>query len=45
MLPLFDQGRLSPVIDSRFPLSAIAEAQTLMESNATTGKILIDVCD
>jgi putative PIG3 family NAD(P)H quinone oxidoreductase len=45
MLPLFDQGRLSPVIDSRFPLSAIAEAQAQMESNANTGKILIDVCD
>ena len=45
MLPLFDQGRLSPVIDSRFSLDDIASAQSAMESNANTGKILIEVCD
>ncbi len=45
MLPLFDQGRLSPVIDSRFALAAIAEAHRSMELNANIGKILIEVCD
>ncbi len=43
LLPLFDQGLLEPVIDSRYPLSDIAEAHRYMESNANIGKILIDV--
>ena len=43
LLPLFDRGALQPVIDSRFPLDAIADAQVYMESNANVGKILIDV--
>jgi putative PIG3 family NAD(P)H quinone oxidoreductase len=43
MLPLFDQGELGPVIDSRFPFDRIAAAHELMESNANVGKILIDV--
>lgn len=45
MLPLFDQGRMSPVIDSRFSLDDIAAAQSAMEANANTGKILIEICD
>ena len=45
MLPLFDDGRLVPVIDSRFTLSEIAAAHSYMETNANTGKILIDVRD
>jgi putative PIG3 family NAD(P)H quinone oxidoreductase len=43
MLPLFDRGALKPVIDRRFPMSAIADAHRYMESNANVGKILIDV--
>ena len=43
MLPLFDTGALRPVIDSRFPLSAVADAHIRMESNANAGKILLDV--
>ena len=43
LLPLFDQGRLHPVVDSRFGLDDIAEAQVYMESNANIGKIIIDV--
>ncbi len=43
LLPLFDTGALAPVIDSRYQLDDIAEAQTYMESNANVGKILVDV--
>jgi putative PIG3 family NAD(P)H quinone oxidoreductase len=43
MIPLFDAGALRPVIDSRYSLDAIADAHRRMESNANTGKILIDV--
>lgn len=45
MLPLFDQGALVPVIDSRFPLERIAEAHSHMERNANIGKILVDIGD
>lgn len=45
MLPLFDTGTMQPVIDSRFPLEDIADAQRHMEANANVGKILIDVGD
>jgi NADPH:quinone reductase-like Zn-dependent oxidoreductase len=43
VLPLFDSGALHPVVDSRYPLSEIAEAHRAMERNANVGKILIDV--
>lgn len=43
MLPLFDDGRLHPIIDSRFAFSDIARAHEYMASNANTGKILIDI--
>lgn len=43
VLPLFDAGLVRPVIDSRYPLSAIADAQAHMERNANIGKILIDI--
>jgi len=43
MLPLFDDGRMRPVIDRRYRLDEIAEAHRLMESNANAGKILITV--
>jgi putative PIG3 family NAD(P)H quinone oxidoreductase len=43
VLPLFDQGRARPVIDSRYPLDEIAAAHDRMESNANVGKIVIDV--
>ncbi len=43
MLPLFDSGALRPVIDSRYAFDDIAEAHRHMESNASIGKILIDL--
>ena len=43
MMPLFDTGRLRPVIDSRFALDAIADAHVHMEANKNVGKILIDI--
>ena len=41
MLPLFDSGRLHPVIDRTFPFEEIAAAHQLMASNANAGKIVI----
>ncbi|HSL72892.1 MAG TPA: NAD(P)H-quinone oxidoreductase [Ilumatobacteraceae bacterium] len=43
VLPLFDGGRLRPVIDSRFPFDRIADAHRHMEANANVGKIVIDL--
>jgi putative PIG3 family NAD(P)H quinone oxidoreductase len=43
VLPLFDDGRLRPVIDSRFPFEAIADAHRHMEANANAGKIVVTV--
>jgi NADPH2:quinone reductase len=39
--PLFDEGRLRPVIDRVFPFGEIREAHELMESNQTFGKIVL----
>jgi NADPH:quinone reductase-like Zn-dependent oxidoreductase len=43
VLPLFDAGRLKPIIDSRFPFDQITAAHRHMAANANAGKILIDV--
>ncbi len=43
MLPLFDSTLLKPVIDRRFAFDQIAEAHIYMESNASIGKIVIDI--
>ena len=45
MIPLFESGRLVPVIDCRFPLEHIADAHRHMEANANVGKIVIDVAN
>ena len=44
MLPMFETGKLRPIIDSRYSLEDIASAHRYMETNASTGKIIIDVC-
>jgi putative PIG3 family NAD(P)H quinone oxidoreductase len=43
VLPWFERGVCRPVIDRRFPLDQIADAHRLLESNATFGKVVIDV--
>jgi len=41
MIPLFDSGRLRPVVDRVFRFDEIREAHELMESNQTFGKIVL----
>ena len=41
LLPLFESGRLAPVVDRVFPLEEVAEAHRYMESNANFGKIVL----
>jgi NADPH:quinone reductase len=43
VLPWLARGALRPTIDSRFALADVAEAHARMESNASFGKIVLDV--
>ena len=43
VLPLVAAGRIAPVIDSRFPLSGLADAHRRVEANLNAGKIVIDI--
>ena len=43
IIPLFESGKIRPVIDCRYPFSDIARAHEHMTANANTGKIVIDV--
>lgn len=43
VLPLFETGQLSPLIDSRFRFDDIAAAHDRMAANANIGKIIVDV--
>jgi NADPH:quinone reductase-like Zn-dependent oxidoreductase len=42
LLALFEEGVISPVIDTIFPLSRAGEAHTLLDSRRTKGKLLLD---
>ncbi|WP_223760314.1 NAD(P)H-quinone oxidoreductase [Myxococcus sp. RHSTA-1-4] len=42
-LPELAAGRLRPVIDSTFPLERVADAHQRMESNASFGKIVLEL--
>lgn len=39
--PMFDAGRLKPVVDSRFPLADVAKAHARMAGSSHIGKILL----
>lgn len=41
VLPLLREGRVRPLIDSTFPMSAAADAHARMESGANIGKIVL----
>ena len=41
--PLFEQGKIRPVIYKTFPLEQAAEAHALMESSTHVGKIMLQV--
>jgi NADPH:quinone reductase-like Zn-dependent oxidoreductase len=41
IVPLFDAGRLKPVVERVFPFSEIRAAHELMASNKTFGKIVL----
>ncbi|HEY1952610.1 MAG TPA: NAD(P)H-quinone oxidoreductase [Gemmatimonadaceae bacterium] len=41
VVPLFDSGRLKPVVDRVFPFDEIRGAHELMQSNKTFGKIVL----
>lgn len=43
VVPLLERGTVRPVVDRVFPLAAIAEAHRYLESNATFGKVVIDL--
>jgi NADPH2:quinone reductase len=43
VVPLLERGVVRPVIDSRFDLSEIAAAHRRLESNATFGKVVVQI--
>ncbi|MFO0747935.1 MAG: NAD(P)H-quinone oxidoreductase [Myxococcota bacterium] len=42
VVPLFESGRLRPVVERVFPLAEIVAAHALVESNQTFGKVVLD---
>lgn len=45
VMPLFEQGRIAPLVDRVFPLAAAAAAHRHMEAGAHFGKIVLSVAD
>ncbi|HCV33043.1 MAG TPA: quinone oxidoreductase [Acidimicrobiaceae bacterium] len=43
VVPGFEDGRLRVVVDRRFSLDQVAEAHAYLESNASVGKVLLEV--
>ncbi|HJR62989.1 MAG TPA: NAD(P)H-quinone oxidoreductase [Gemmatimonadaceae bacterium] len=43
VVPFLERGIVAPVIDSTFPLTEIRAAHERLESNATFGKVVLDV--
>lgn len=43
IVPLFESGVCRPVIDRRYPLDRVGEAQEYLESNQSFGKVVIDI--
>ncbi len=43
VLPLFAQNRIRPIIDRVFPFEGTAKAHAYMESNASFGKIVVEM--
>ena len=43
VVPAFEDGRLTVVVDRRFALDEVAEAHAYMETNTSVGKILLGV--
>jgi putative PIG3 family NAD(P)H quinone oxidoreductase len=42
VLPRFADGRLRPIVDTVFPLDAVADAYALVETDTTFGKVILD---
>ncbi|MEL7489359.1 MAG: NAD(P)H-quinone oxidoreductase [Pseudomonadota bacterium] len=43
--PLFEAGKLAPVLDQTFPLAAVADAHRRMEAGDHIGKIVLKIAD
>ncbi len=43
IMPLVEQGKITPVIDQTFPLDDAAKAHALMESSSHIGKIVLEI--
>lgn len=41
LVPLFESGRLRPIIDRVMPMTEVADAHGVMENNANVGKIVL----